>query len=668
MSYYSRIRYVGDGTTDSFVVPFPYLSAIHLHVYLNGVETSAYTWLNQSTIKFNTPPANDAAIFITRVTPRDEREVNFENTTALSESVLDLDSNQLFYALQESLDDGQDAVKIDSTNSGFNADGSPIINLSDPTSAQDAATKAYVDGLFETSGDAILQPYVTSAATSETNATDAYLNARDQKILAWRFAQMAEDTEIPNEYGYSDGGYSAFHWAQKAQEIADGINAGGSSGYDLDVKLDYLASGNGVTDDTTAVSNALNAASNKTLYFPAGTYRIGNANGITLSAIENAKIIFHPNAKLLFDALAGTAAGINVTPSPTTNAKTVSITVNAGASTLTINSATGVSVGDYLEIDTQGTGGLYRILGIATNTLTLDRRIFKSITNGTVVYHLPATSIAKNLEFYNLNCDYVKTGTGNTAAALIKFFYTDGVLLSGTTLANSEIPSSLINLYYCKKIKIENLVVNIPGTVDANSTSIVLSATRSNDVKIDWISCTNVVDGVSFTDCSDFKISGGVFHGQTSSTNDGSTNGMIFLSNCTRGIVENCMIDYHYRTGIRLATCYSGIIIKNNVIENIGYDPGYEEAIDVVGSNANGEGVIIDGNQILNCNVQVGIRVSSGVGTRVINNSISGLTGTVAINAGGSTYTLCAGNMYDNGDTVSNGNTGSVSSNNIAMP
>lgn len=54
-----------------------------------------------------------------------------------------------------------------------------------------------------------------------------------------------------------------------------GLNAGGLTGW-VDVKGGYSATGNGTTDDTTAIQNALNSGAD-VVYFPAGTYKVSSA-------------------------------------------------------------------------------------------------------------------------------------------------------------------------------------------------------------------------------------------------------------------------------------------------------------------------------------------------------------------------------------------------------
>lgn len=55
----------------------------------------------------------------------------------------------------------------------------------------------------------------------------------------------------------------------------------------INVKTDYGATGNGSTDDTTAINNAIAAAnsSGATLYFPAGTYKVTTLSTITANGV-----------------------------------------------------------------------------------------------------------------------------------------------------------------------------------------------------------------------------------------------------------------------------------------------------------------------------------------------------------------------------------------------
>lgn len=77
----------------------------------------------------------------------------------------------------------------------------------------------------------------------------------------------------------------------------------------------YGAAGNGTTDDTNAIKNAIaaiSAARQGTLYFPVGTYRVAQQRDpapIYFVGISNVTVYFEPNTTLLMDNLNGDGSG-----------------------------------------------------------------------------------------------------------------------------------------------------------------------------------------------------------------------------------------------------------------------------------------------------------------------------------------------------------------------
>ncbi len=101
----SYVDYTGDGSNTDFNVTFPYLAKTHVHVYINGTETTAFIWLSASQIRLTTAPANAVIVRVKRTSPTAARLVDFQNGVTLDANAdLDQDSNQLFYITQESLD------------------------------------------------------------------------------------------------------------------------------------------------------------------------------------------------------------------------------------------------------------------------------------------------------------------------------------------------------------------------------------------------------------------------------------------------------------------------------------------------------------------------------------------------------------------------------------
>lgn len=140
---FSSRTYLGDGTNAVFSVPFPYLEKAHVHVFVNGVETTAIQWLSSNSIRLTSTPTAGAKVKIMRQTPKDARAVDFQNGTNFVEADLDKSADQTFYIVQEAYDSLTTLIQQDNTGK-WDALGAVLQNLGDPVNPQDAATKGWV--------------------------------------------------------------------------------------------------------------------------------------------------------------------------------------------------------------------------------------------------------------------------------------------------------------------------------------------------------------------------------------------------------------------------------------------------------------------------------------------------------------------------------------------
>ena len=150
----SFVRYTGDGNTSAYSIPFSYRSTADLIVPIAGSATTAFT-LNAAgtTLTFTSPPASAAAIEIRRKTSQGTKLVDYASGSVLTESDLDTDSDQAFFMSQEAIDDANDVIKVSATNFQWDATNKRIINVADPTSAQDVATKNYLENTWLSAAD-----------------------------------------------------------------------------------------------------------------------------------------------------------------------------------------------------------------------------------------------------------------------------------------------------------------------------------------------------------------------------------------------------------------------------------------------------------------------------------------------------------------------------------
>jgi hypothetical protein len=168
---YALEQYPGDGSTTNFSVPFPYISTAHVKVRLDSVlqtEGVDYTWLNVSTIQMTVAPGASEVLELRRESSRDERIVNYEDASTVTEATLDQDANQLFYIAQEAFDTAENSIQLASDGT-WNAANRRIKGVADGTEADHAATKGQLDA-------AALSP-VTPAASSISNTPSGNLAA-----------------------------------------------------------------------------------------------------------------------------------------------------------------------------------------------------------------------------------------------------------------------------------------------------------------------------------------------------------------------------------------------------------------------------------------------------------------------------------------------------------
>ena len=223
---FAQFKGSGDGTTRQFQIPFPYVKKDHIIISLNQIANTNFVYINDTTIEF--APLNSVAtneqettgapktgveIIISRETPLLNALVDFVDGSTLTASDLDTAVLQLLYGLQEAKDDTDAGINF--TPIGLDASNNPIINVQDPTNAQDATTKKYVDdniaGFLKTDGSVPMVGDFNAGGKKLTNVetgtqdTDAVnLLQLNQGISTANTAQTAAAQSATQAEGYKD--------------------------------------------------------------------------------------------------------------------------------------------------------------------------------------------------------------------------------------------------------------------------------------------------------------------------------------------------------------------------------------------------------------------------------------------------------------------------------
>ena len=182
----SRVQYTGTGTSSLYSIPFAYISKAYIEVRVGGAlltEGVGFTW--QSPTSINLTAGNLAAgvvLDIKRRTPKTSKLVDFQDGSVLTEASLDLSADQVFQLVQETVDDMDDRLAVQSDGT-IDGQSRRIKNVADPVEAQDAVTKNWTETAM-TSQLVQATTKASQAASSESAAAASASDAAASAVLA----------------------------------------------------------------------------------------------------------------------------------------------------------------------------------------------------------------------------------------------------------------------------------------------------------------------------------------------------------------------------------------------------------------------------------------------------------------------------------------------------
>lgn len=160
-SWQEQIKSAG---TQDIRCDIEYLDKSYIHVYLDGVETTGYTWTSSTNIRLNTALAASTTVLLIRKTGREYLYIEFASGSPFIEVNVDSQNTQFLHLAQE-LVEGRAIPGFYGT---ISMNGYRITDLANPINSQDATTKAYVDA-----ADTLLGQRIDAEAATRKAADDA---------------------------------------------------------------------------------------------------------------------------------------------------------------------------------------------------------------------------------------------------------------------------------------------------------------------------------------------------------------------------------------------------------------------------------------------------------------------------------------------------------------
>ena len=237
MAYAYTVYSAGSSQTD-YTIAWPYIKEEHVKVYVNFVDTS-FTFHNATTARLASAPASGTRVEVRRVTPPSAVLVDYADGSTLTASDLDTSNLQHLYIAQE-LDDNQKKGVSISTTTGLPTLGSKrLTEVADPTAAQDAATKNYVDTAAQP-----VDAELTELATMSSGTAAALADLTAAEVQA-----IDGITSSTNELNILDGVTASTAELNYVDGVTSNVQTQLNAKQPLDAELTELAT---MSSDTAA--------------------------------------------------------------------------------------------------------------------------------------------------------------------------------------------------------------------------------------------------------------------------------------------------------------------------------------------------------------------------------------------------------------------------------
>ena len=155
--------YTGNGSTTDYSFTFPYLDTSDIKVSIGGNDTTAYSLLNATTVRFDSAPANSSALRIYRSTAYDSPKATFYPGSAIRSNDLNDNSLQNLYVTQE--------ANVDILNSWKKGDPSVDSTETWASNNTQIATTGAVDGRIDAKVDTAMESDVLAGTDMAKTAT-----------------------------------------------------------------------------------------------------------------------------------------------------------------------------------------------------------------------------------------------------------------------------------------------------------------------------------------------------------------------------------------------------------------------------------------------------------------------------------------------------------------